>query len=136
MSPAPPPPPVPPPGPPPLPPLPAQDLVGLPGAPAPRRVEEQVAPRVLLPPGEEGAKERPGDPHRVVPGEERRIAEHRVEQEPPVGGLAPGPEGTLVGKLELHRLHADRWTRGLRPHLEKDPLLGLDVEDRDVRPPR
>ena len=98
-----------------------------------RLVVREARP-VALPGADDRVDELPLLLDLVLAREQRRVAEHRVEDQPLVGLGQPGPEGAAVEEVHVHG--PDRHPRAghLRADRERDALVGLHVDQQDVRP--
>ena len=64
--------------------------------------------------------------------EERRVAEHGVEDEPLVGLGAAAAEGRPVAEVHRHRAERHRRPRHLGHEAQADALVGLDADGEHV----
>src|SRR5215213_5579879 len=106
-----------------------EHLVGRPGAPlaGPVRVRGGAGPELL-----ERVDRRPRRLHLRVAGEERRVAEQNVEQQPLVGLGGGLGELLAVEEVNGHVPDLHHAARNLRPELEGDPFVGLHPDDELV----
>ena len=89
--------------------------------------------RQRLPDVEDGVHHVPPVLHAVRPLEERRVAAHAVVEERLVAGAGRGPEVVRVVEVHLDLARPDHGPGDLGLEAEGDPLVGLHVEDEDVR---
>ena len=78
--------------------------------------------------------DRPGALDLVVADEQRRVADHRVEQQTVVGVDGLAREALLVGEVHRDVAHRERRARDLGAEREADPLVGLDPQRERVPP--
>ena len=114
--------------PPPRPPVPVEELVG---ARRPPRAGGVVRERrtVALPGRDDRVDEQPLLLDLVGAREQRRVAEHRVEDQPLVRLRHAGAERAAVEEVHVHGADRHPLARHLRADRERDPLVGLDVDD-------
>ena len=70
----------------------------------------------------------------VLPREQRRVAEHRVENQPLVRLRQAGAERAAVEKVHVHRADRHALARHLRADCQRDSLVRLYVDEQDIRP--
>src|SRR5580704_1691508 len=118
--------------PPPGPPVALEQLLGRGRPPTAGRVVGEGGP-VALPGGDDRVDERPLLLDLVGAGKQRRVPHHGVEDEALVGLRQPVPEGAAVEEVHVHGLDRHPLPGQLGADLERQPLVGLDVDEEDVR---
>ena len=108
-----------------------EQLVGRARAPASGRVVGERR-TVTLPRADDRVDELPLLVDLVLAGEERRVAEHRVEDQPLVRLGEALAEGAAVEEVHVHRADRHAGARHLGADRERDALVGLDVDEEDV----
>src|SRR5215216_3666303 len=108
-----------------------QECLGLFGAPGARRVEGDLL--AAGPGSQHGVQDLPRPFGLVRADEERRVAEHEVEEEPLVSIRDLLQESGSVQQVHVHGANPKAPARDLRPYPHRDPLLGLDAHHQDVR---
>src|SRR5579864_303283 len=68
----------------------------------------------------------------LLPGEQRRVADEDVEQQPLVGLGTGFGEGLAVGEVHVHVPDLHGRTRHLRAEPDRDPLVRLDPDHQGV----
>ena len=110
----------------------AHQVVGGIRAPGPGGVGRGGGGPRAVPGVEDRGDEPPGALDLVGPGEEGRVAEHDVEQEPLVGlGRRDGERGA-VAEVHPDLLQPPPRAGDLRLEREARPLVGLDAQDQQV----
>src|SRR5690625_906075 len=107
-----------------------QHLVGTGRAPGPGPVG--LGRALGLPEGGHRVEDPPGQLHLPLVGEEGRVAEQDVEDEPLVGLGGVLGEGVAVAEVHGHVPYLHRGARDLGAEADRHPLVGLDAEDKRV----
>src|SRR5579885_515329 len=109
------------------------ELVGPLGSPGAGLIGWQALRRLALPDIQNALHKVPGRLHLVAACEERRVAEHTVEQEALVCLWLLAHKGGAIEKVHIDRanLHLRAWN--LRPKFQRDALVRLDAQRQDIR---
>ncbi len=88
---------------------------------------------MLLPRLVNGRDQGPGSLDEIMTRKERRVTEHRIQQQRFVGFRHLSGEGRAVPEVHHHRRHLHARAGNLRVEAHGDPLVRLHVDDQQVR---